>query len=343
MKKNLIVLFLIVSLVVCGAFNAVAADKDKKVIKWKMQMTHPFGNAGSNAAVAWAEAMEEMTNGRLKIEVFPPGAMCPTNQILQFIEKGAFDCALTYGGFYTGFIPETDLEIGLPLGHRTWDEVWDAMWNRGLGPLIQEAYAEHGLLWYPTAADCFYHFNTNFPVNTLEDLKGKKIRAVGVYGKYVQSLGCAVTGVPPAEMYMAMKLGTIDGAIYGATGLQDIKLYEVVKYYTHPTAAQIALSLVISQKSIDKLPADIRNVVRLASRYVISDLGNGYITHCKDSMNKSVAMGATEICLLPDAELAKMQKLVKPLWDELAAKSPRMKKGVDILKQQMRDLNRPMD
>jgi hypothetical protein len=54
-------------------------------------------------------------------------------------------------------------------------------------------------------------------------------------------------------------------------------------------------------------------------------------------------MGSVEICYLPEVEMAKMRALVKPIWSELAAKSPRMKKGVDILRQQMRDLGRPMD
>ena len=46
---------------------------------------------------------------------------------------------------------------------------------------------------------------------------------------------------------------------------------------------------------------------------------------------------------LPEEEMAKMRALVKPIWDELAAKSPRMAKGVEIIKAQMRDLGRPMD
>ena len=254
-----------------------------------------------------------------------------------------FDCAITYGGFYTGLIPETDLEIGLPQGHRSWDEVWDVMYNRGLGDIIQEAYSEHNIKWYPCAADPYYHFNTNFRVNKLSDLNGKKIRALGVYGKYVQKLGASAVVVPGAEMYMAMKLGTIDGAIYGATGLQDVKLHEVVKYYTLPTSAQIALSLLINKDSLAKLPDDLRPLVEVGTRYILNDTSNRYITQCKESLNKSVNSGSVEICWLPEEEMAKMRALVKPLWDELAAKSPRMKKGVEIIKQQMRDLGRPMD
>ena len=160
---------------------------------------------------------------------------------------------------------------------------------------------------------------------------------------------CAVTlpllpvVVPGAEMYMAMKLGTIDGAIYGATGLQDVKLHEVVKYYTLPTAAQIALSMCINKDSLKKLPADLRETVEKTMPEIMDMTSAKYIQMCKDSLNKSVEIKSTSICNLPDDEVAKMRKLVTPLWDELAAKTPRMKKGVDILKTQMKDLGRPME
>jgi len=339
-KKNFSALIMAMGLFIGLSMTAQGAEK---VITWKMQQTYPIASSVAMHGNEWAKVIEKMTSGRLKVEVLPPGAICEVKDTVTYLSKGVFDCSITYGGFYTGLIPETDLEIGLPQGHRTWDEVWDAMYNRGLGEVIQAAYDEHNIKWYPAAADCYYHFNTNFPVRSLDDLKGKKIRALGIFGKYVQRLGASVVVVPGAEMYMAMKLGTIDGAIYGATGLQDIKLHEVVKYYTLPTTTQIALSLLINKDSLKKLPPDLRVIVEEGSRYILQDTSNRYITECKGSLNKSVNMGSVEINWLSEEEMAKMRNLVKPLWDELAEKSPRMKKGVDILKQQMRDVGRPMD
>ncbi|MBU1274567.1 MAG: TRAP transporter substrate-binding protein DctP [Proteobacteria bacterium] len=340
MAKRILVLMLALALGL-GVFGSAAA-KDKPIV-WKMQASYPVGTAVMMHGVEWAKAIEKITNGRLKIEILPPGAMCGVKDIVNYLQKGMFDCAITYGGFYTGLIPETDLEIGLPQGHRSWDEVWDAMYNRGLGNVIQEAYKEHNIMWFPCAADCYYHFNSNFPIKSLEDLKGKKIRALGVYGKYVQKLGASPVVVPGAEMYMAMKLGTIDGAIYGASGLKDVKLMEVVKYYTLPTAAQIALSLLINRESIKKLPPDLRTIVETATPFILNDTSNRYITMCKASLAEAVNKGFTKINYLPEDEMTKMRTLVQPIWDELAAKSPRMKKGVDILKKQMKDLGRPMD
>lgn len=355
-RKTLIliaVVILIAGLMAVGCGGQAPASKEKdsqaasapkgEVIHWKMQATYPIGTAVQMHGDVWAKEIEKLTGGRLKVEILPPGAMCGVQDVVSFLERGVFDCSLTYGGFYTGIIPEANLEIGLPQGHRSYDEVWDAMYNRGLGDVIREAYAEHNILWWPCAADCYYHFNTNFPVTKLEDLKGKKIRALGVYGQYVKQLGCSVATIPGAEMYMAMKLGTIDGAIYGATGLKDVKLHEVVDYYTLPTAAQISCSLLINKNSMEKLPKDIRAIVEGSTRHILNDTSMRYITMCKQALAESVNSGSVKICELSEEEIAKMRKLVKPLWDELAAQSPRMKKGVDILKQQMKDLGRPME
>ncbi|MCD6486212.1 MAG: TRAP transporter substrate-binding protein DctP [Syntrophobacterales bacterium] len=340
MRKFLVIL-LTIAMVLTLSSSVMAADK--KVIKWKMQAAYPLGTTVMMHGVEWKKFIEKMTNGRLQVDILPPGAMCAVGDIVTYLEKGVFDCAVSYGGYYTGLIPETDFEIGLPMGHITWDEYWDAYWNRGLGEIIREAYAEHNIVQYPCAAGCYYNFNTNFPVNKLSDLKGKKIRALGIYGKYVQALGGSAVVIPGGELYMAMKLGTIDGAIYDGSGLQDVKLHEVVDYYTFPTAAQIALSFLINKDSLEKLPSDLRAIVNYGTRFILEDSGNRYITNTKKSMNKSVVMGSVTKCWLPAEELAKARKLVAPLWDELATKSPRMKKGVEILKQQMRDLGRPMD
>lgn len=315
----------------------------EKVIHWKLQASYPIGTAVTMHAVEWAKTIEKLTNGRLKIQIMAPGAICGVRDIITYMGLGLFQASVTAGPFYTGTIPEGDLELGLPLSHQSYDEIWDAMENRGLGDLIREAYAEHNLEWWYAAGDPYYHFATTFPVTRLEDFKGKKIRAVGIYGKYVQQLGASAVVVPGAEMYMALKLGTIDGAIYGASGLQDIKLHEVVDYYVKPTAAQVAVCLVINKDALADLPDDLEAIVRNSTQNILHDTSMRYIRISKDSLNKSVQMGSVETAVLPEEELVKMRKLVAPLWNEWAAKSPRMKKGVDIIKEQMRDLGRPID
>lgn len=141
---------------------------------------------------------------------------------------------------------------------------------------------------------------------------------------------------------MAMRLGTIDGAIYDASGLMDVKFHEVVKYYTFPTAAQIALSFLINKDAFDKLPEDLKPLVDLGTRFIMMDTSMRYITETKESLHQAMALGSVEKTWLTDEELVKARSLVRPLWDDLAKKSPRMKRGVDILLEQMEFVGRPL-
>lgn len=178
MKKN-VVLCLLVLVMALGVSVPASASKNKPIV-WRMQASYPVHTTVMMHGREWAKYIEQLTAGRLKIEILEPGAMCSVADIVPYLSRGVFEVAVSYGGFYTGLIPETDLEIGLPMGHQTWDEYWDAYYNRGLGEVIREAYAEHNIMHYPMAAGCYYHFNTNFPVTKVEDLRGKKIRALGI-------------------------------------------------------------------------------------------------------------------------------------------------------------------
>lgn len=151
MKKKGLVLLVMGIFVFSWAIYAEA--QGDKVIKWKMQVTHPIGYNAATSGVDWAKEMEKLTRGKLKIDIYPPGALCGVNDMITFLQRGTFDAAITYGGFYTGIVPESDLEIGLPMSWQSYDEVWDAMYQRGIGDVIREAYAEKNILWFPTGAD----------------------------------------------------------------------------------------------------------------------------------------------------------------------------------------------
>lgn len=343
MRKILNVFILILAIAMVVGLGSDVAAKEK-VIKWRCQASYPFGTSPTNHAFFWAKSLEKITNGRLKIEVLPPGAMCSVKDIVTYLERGVFESAVTFGGFYTGLIPETDLEMGLPMSFQNWTEAWDCFYNRGLWQIVQNGYDKHDILWFPGAAEKIYHFMTKFPItNIMEDLKGKKLRAVGIFGKYTAALGASTVTIPGAEMYMALKLGTIDGALYGASGLQESKMAEVVDYYVLPPVCQITESLLISKKALAKLPEDLRAIVRYTSRPIMGEAGRQFEVDSVISYETSIGEGSVKPIFLSEEELKQMRAKILPLWDELAAKSPNMKKGVDIVKKYMKDMNRPME
>jgi TRAP-type C4-dicarboxylate transport system substrate-binding protein len=75
---------------------------------------------------------------------------------------------------------------------------------------------------------------TQFPVHDVADMKGRKIRAVGMEAKIVDALGAAPRGHRRAEQYMALKRGTVEGTDYPFYTVGKYKFYEVCKYIVRP-------------------------------------------------------------------------------------------------------------
>ncbi len=327
-----------------------------QVIKWRAQDAYPPFPAdpaytkrfpGGRIGVAEfaydiADWITKRTNGRLQIEFAPPGSIVPVADMLSAVEKGLIDMTgLYYAGFHTGVIPEADVEIGLPYAWETPYEEYDALYNWGLAAEFQKIYAERNAWPLNFANGDIYHFATTFPIDTPDAVKGKKIRATGIYGEYVKALGGAPTVVAAAELYQAIKLGTLDGAIYGIGGLDQLKLKEVIKYYVvDPNPNTIGDTILFNLKSLNALPEDIRKIIQEELKYVVQNHQAMYYISERWVGQRAEKDGYIKQITWSAADKAKIYALSIGLWDTVAAKSARCKALVDIVKAQARDLGK---
>ena len=245
-----------------------------------------------------------------------------------------------------GLIPEADLACGIPFAWESSAEIYDVMENYGLLDVIQEAYGELNLKYYWNAHEPNYNVLANFQVESLEDFHGKKIRALGVWGDFLAALGASPTNIAGTEVYQALQLGTIDGALYGWSSLSDSNnIREVAQYALSPSMCFCQMATVVNQDSLNKLPEDLRSIVdetiRLAN---IGVIGQAHVVGTEKSVRDAIQGGYTELSPLPDDVLAEMREIaVTQTWEELAAKSERMARGIEIIKQQNRDYGRQVD
>ena len=212
--------------------------------------------------------------------------------------------------------------------------------------VIQEAYGELNLKYYWNAHEPNYNVLANFQVESLDDFHGKKIRALGVWGDYLAALGAAPTNIAGTEVYQALQLGTIDGALYGWSSLSDSNnIREVAQYALSPSMCFCQMATVVNQDSLNALPEDLRSIVdetiRLAN---IGVIGQAHVVGTEKSVRDAIQGGYTELSPLPDDVLAEMREIaVTQTWEELASKSERMARGIEIIKQQNRDYGRQVD
>lgn len=284
--------------------------------------------------------MEKLTEGRLKIELFPPNTFCAPAETLPTLAGGVVDAMISVGPFYMGSFPLGEAEMGVPWGWINHAEVWEAHYEMGVDEVLKEAYAKEGVFYAaPAPSDQYYHFCTTFTMTSLDDIKGKKIRAHGVWGKYVAALGASIVQIPGPEMYMAMKLGTIDGAIYGMAGQMDENLAEVTKTYAFPSSGTPVASILVSMKSYNALPDDIKKIIENGSRYVMMYSAYDYFQFDEESWVYAQKMGVKKY-QLTDAEILRAVQLSQPVWDEVATKTPESAKIVAAIKELSRKYGR---
>lgn len=220
--------------------------------------THPFGIATED----WMKKIEKDSGGRVQIEPYWSGALVNPRQSYIELIKGVADIA-NYTGSYVkeGFHIEKAMRLlfyGVPvnseLAHRVYGEL------RAKYPQIDEEFSE-GKVLARFSHSSYDLLTKNRPVRKVEDFKGLTVKVSGAFAHLINELGGEGARVPMSETYMALRKGTIDGALASFESLKSWKFAEVVKYYTILNmstwpAGHVSMNL----DTWKKLPPDIQKV-----------------------------------------------------------------------------------
>lgn len=141
--------------------------------------------------------------------------------------------------------------------------------------LMQKVYEPYGMLSFPggnTGNQMGGWFREE--INSLEDLKGLKMRTPGFAGEVMSELGVAVTNLPPGELYTALERGTVDAVEWVGPALDfQMGFHQIAKYYysgwQEPGAE---VQFLINKKTWEELPKDLQEILRVAMRTAAYDM-----------------------------------------------------------------------
>jgi len=329
-------LFFVIGSVMPGS-EAAAQQK----YSWRLQCGFPapekfegywttFGRANEIA-----RRVKERTNGVLDIKVFPPGALFKEAEALEAVQRGALELLVGSGGYHAGVIPEAVLEWGLPYSLRGPEQAAQLHLKTRYDEIMREAYARKGMYLLGIFSTSSFNYLTRFPIRTMDDLKGKKIRSSALAGKVVEAQGGIPTNIMGSEQYMALQRGTIDGTLFPPyTGL-TYKLFEVVKYVSWPPMyAASTDDLIVNLEAWKKLPGPMQAVfteeVDKMRKYSFEVSGPALE---KLTCEQGKAKYGIECITLPAAEFDRFQKAALPLWDMWAKKGGSFEELVKLSKE----------
>jgi len=352
MRKKLtflsLALFAVGLLLVGEPFNKAALAAGDNPIKWRLQSVWPSGSAAYDSlTLTFCKDIKKRTNGRLEIIPFPSGALVKVMQTFDAVASGAVDMAFSAGLYHARKIPEGLVEFGLPFSftgppftftaHEQTYEFFYEYRGGEVMEILREAYAKRGTYLLAAGPTSSYGYMTKFPVKTIADFKGKKIRTFGLFSVLAKKMGAAPVSIPGAEQYMALQRGTIDGTIYPYYVLETYKLKEVVSYVvTPPVLAPPVIEFYVNLNAWQKLPDDLKKIVEETLLEHFKAYSREAVKLDKKYVEESKKVGV-KVVNLPDEEWEKLRTMSLPIWDIAAGKSEGCAKLVKLLKAYLKE------
>ncbi|WP_370276913.1 TRAP transporter substrate-binding protein [Pontibacterium sp.] len=331
-KKHVITSSLAVSL----GLGAVAASTAQAAEhNWRFANLYTRGTAFGEVYGNMAKNIEEMSGGRIKVKMMYAGEGVDTKGILGAVKNGLITMGATFQPMNAGELPAGIVEVGLPGGTADVGQLSVLFHEKGWNEVLSKAYGEQGLVYLDPYIQPPVYLLTKKEIKSVEDFKGLKLRAPGAYGKFVRNLGASPVSLTWSEIYTGLATGVIDGSI-GSNLIdhRDGNHVEVAKYmYRLPLAGAQVLPVFVNQKAWNKLPDDLKAIVRAATA-----------VHAREQMTKSRLWESEAIADMEakgmkwspepsEADKTAWAKAGESLWEEYSAQDKHSKELIEILSQ----------
>ncbi len=231
-----------VAVVATALLFAVVPAKAQQAVTLKMQAAWPASLTLYENFKFFAERVDKLSGGKLKIETMPAGQVVPPFEVLDATHKKVIDGAHTWAGYWFGKHKAAILFTGGPgrtfgmdyLDHLGW------LYEGGGLDLYTQFYQEILKLnvvvfpILPSGPQALGWFKR--PFKNLADFKGMKCRQTGVAAEIWTEMGMSVVNMPGGEIIPAAQRGVIDCAEW-VGGIEDLRLgfHTVWKYHYTPS------------------------------------------------------------------------------------------------------------
>jgi TRAP-type C4-dicarboxylate transport system substrate-binding protein len=277
-----------------------------------------------NVFKPFAEAVNKETNGAVEIELFPNGALgrSPLQQA-QMVLDGVADMAWIIASYTPGRFQENEV-FELPGLFRDLKEATLVM-TRLVNAGKIKGYEE----FFPIAVfgTAPYSLHARTPLNSIADIKGKKIRVAGAMeSETIKALGAVPIGLPVTEVPEAISRGTIDGTTSHPAPLVDFGISRVTSAHYFTRLGVVPLTVLMNRKKFDSLPKSAQDAIRKYSGDWTAARFNEHVGAYNGAVIKQLQEDPKRKVVFPtQADLDAMQPAFKSVVDAWTAKSPRNK------------------
>jgi TRAP-type C4-dicarboxylate transport system substrate-binding protein len=288
------------------------SDDQAQVVELSYSVFFPPSHIQCKTAEAWAQEVENRTDGKVKITVYPAGTLTKAPQCYEGVVNGLSDIGMSCFAYTRGRFPlleGLDLPLGYPSGlvaTRTATEM-----VRKYKP---EEVADVQVLYVHAHGPGI--LASRRPVRQLQDMAGLKVRATGLSSKIVQSLGGTPVAMSQPETYEALQKGVVEATFCPVETLKGWKQGEVIDCITDTSVIgyTTAMFVVMNKGAWDRLGPELQKVVMQVSDEWVEKHGQAWDQADAEGM-AFIKELQREVIELSAEEQARWKSAVQPILD----------------------------
>lgn len=300
----------------------------------------PVSNGQAKMLAPWAKKVEEDSQGKIKIDIYPSMQLGGTPpQLYDQVKDGVVDMVWTLPGSTPGRFPTTEV-FELPFLCAQKGIVNALAAQEFADTFLKDTETKDVKLLSYWAHDSG-HIHANKVIKTMEDLKGLRLRnPTRLAGEALKALGAVSVGMPVPQVPESLAQKVIDGAVVPWEVVPAIKVHELVKYHTEivgsPTLYAASFFLAMNKAKYDSMPAELRAVIDRNSGASFAQLAGRMWDTEAVRIREMVAKRGNTITVLEESERKRWEEATKPVhaaWiEQVKAKGIDGQKMIDVAK-----------
>lgn len=307
-----------------SALKSSTARADKGSQVWRMVTSWPKNMPIlQSGAERFAQNLDLMSGGRLKIEVFAGGELVKPLEVFDAVSTGRAECGNAASYYWAKEVPAAQWFTTVPFGLKA-SELNTWLYQGGGLELWRKVYAPYDVIPLPagnTGIQMGGWFNKQ--IEKPSDFKGLKMRMPGLGGRVLTKLGAEVILLPADEIYPALESGRINATEWiGPYHDMQMGFHRISKYYYAPGWHEpgTGFEFIVNRKAFEILPADLKLILKAATINLANQVFTQFEFKNAESMLKIVREHKVQLRLFPQSVLKELELISAAVLEEEAAR-----------------------
>lgn len=255
------------SFIVCGSVFSGCQASDTQTFAWPLATASPENTVTQIYAEEFAKEVEELSNGRMKIEVFPNSTLGGDRDLLESCADGDIPFVVQNTAPQVAFMQDLAV-FDLPCLFQSIDELRTRIDDPNFSSIVKDVYTNGGYHLLGIADQGFRVMSTNKKVTSLQDFKSQKIRTMEnpYHLAFWKGLGASPTPMTFSEVYIGLQQHTIDAQENPYEVIVSNRLYEQQDYVVETNHLPHLITLIVNDDFYQNLSQQDRKIMDEAAK-----------------------------------------------------------------------------